>query len=142
MDASFDHLKWYGLGPDETYPDRNHSKLGVYKNRAADNMAKYLVPQECGNKEQVRYAEVTDRKGRGLRFAMEEPMGFSALPYSPHELDNATHPTELPNPHFTFIRVGHQMGIGGDDTWGAKTHPEFMLDNRKELSVSFTFKGM
>ena len=142
MDASFDHLKWYGLGPDETYPDRNHSKLGVYKNRVEDNMARYLVPQECGNKEQVRYAEVTNRKGRGLRFAMEEPLGFSALPYSPHELDNATHPTELPNPHFTFIRVGHQMGIGGDDTWGAKTHPEFMLDNRKELTVSFTFKGM
>ena len=105
-------------------------------------MAKYLVPGECGNKEGVRYAEVTNRKGRGLRFTMEEPMGFSALPYSPHELDCATHTTELPKPHYTFVRVGRQMGIGGDDTWGAKTHQEYMLDNSKELRVSFTFRGL
>ena len=105
-------------------------------------MAKYLVPGECGNKEGVRYAEVTNCKGRGLRFTMEEPMGFSALPYSPHELDCATHTTELPNPHYTFVRVGRQMGIGGDDTWGAKTHPEYMLDNSRELRVSFTFRGL
>ena len=142
MDASFDHLKWYGLGPEETYADRNHAKLGLYKNKVADNMARYLVPQECGNKEQVRYAEVTDRKGRGLCFMMDEPCGFSALPFSPHELDSALHPTELPSPHYTFIRIGHQMGVGGDDTWGARTHPEYLLDNSKPLTVNFTFRGL
>lgn len=142
MDASFDQLKWYGLGPEETYADRCHSKLGLYRNKVSDNLARYLVPQECGNKEQVRYAEVTDRKGQGLRFTMDRPCGFSALPYSPHELDNAMHPTELPAPHYTFIRVGYQMGVGGDDTWGARTHPEYLLDNSKELTVTFTFKGI
>lgn len=142
MDASFDHLKWYGLGPEETYPDRCHAKLGVYKNKVADNMARYLVPQECGNKQEVRYAEVTNRKGRGLHFTMDGPCGFSALPFGPHELDNAKHPTELPASHYTYIRVGQQMGIGGDDTWGARTHPEYMLDNSKELTVNFTFRGI
>ena len=75
------------------------AKLGIYENRAADNMAKYIVPQECGAKEEVRYASVTDRKGRGMLFEMDEksgPMMFSALPYTPHELENAKHPYELP----------------------------------------------
>ena len=141
MDADFDRLTWYGIGPEETYPDRKNGKLGVYSNYVEENVARYLVPQECGNKEDVRYATVTDNKGRGLRFTCNG-LGFSALPYTPHELDNATHPTELPLPHYTFIRVGRQMGVGGDDTWGAKTHPEYMIDNSKELSIEFSFKGI
>ena len=143
MSSEFSHLKWYGLGPDETYADRNHAKLGVYSNRVADNMAKYLVPQECGNKEEVRYAEVTDKSGRGLRFeTLTGSFGFSALPYSPHELDNAAHPNELPPVLKTWVRVGSQMGIAGDDTWGALTHEEFMLDNKKKMKLEFSFKGI
>ena len=54
-------MKWYGLGSAETYADRKRSaKLGIFENMAADNMAKYLVPQECGAKEDVRYASITD----------------------------------------------------------------------------------
>ena len=87
-----DNVEWYGYGPEETYADRRHgAKLGIYKNKAADNMAKYLVPQECGNKVGVRYAKVTDYKGRGLLFSGDE-LSFSALPYTPHELENAAHP--------------------------------------------------
>ena len=141
MDASYDRLTWYGLGPEETYPDRKHAKLGVYSNMAADNMARYVIPQECGNKEDVRWAKVTDRLGRGLIFRCGG-LGFSALPYSPFELENAEHPTDLPRPYATFVRIGRQMGIGGDDTWGAKTHPEFLIDNTKELRIAFSFRGV
>ena len=141
MDADYDTVTWYGLGPDETYVDRKHAKLGYYQNKVADNMAKYLVPQECGNKEGVRYATITDARGRGIIFQGEE-LGFSALPYTPHELDNATHPNELPPVLNTYIRVGHQMGIAGDDTWGAKTHPEYMLKNNKPLVLRFSFKAI
>lgn len=66
------------------------AKLGIYKNKVCDNMAKYIVPQECGNKTGVRYAKVTNRKGRGILFTSDE-MNFSALPYTPHELENAAH---------------------------------------------------
>ncbi len=143
MSSEFRQLKWYGLGPDETYVDRNHAKLGIYSNEVSDNMAKYLVPQECGNKEAVRYAEVTDDIGRGLRFEAEgESFGFSALPYSPHELDNAMHPNELPPVMKTWVRVGSQMGIAGDDTWGALTHKEFMLNNKKKMELKFSFRGV
>ena len=68
LDADYDNVTWYGMGPEETYVDRcAGAKLGVYKNKVEDNMAKYLVPQECGNKVGVRWATVTNRKGRGIR---------------------------------------------------------------------------
>ena len=74
----------------------------------ADNMAHYMVPQECGAKEEVRWAKVTDRKGRGMLFEMDPengPMMFSALPYTPHEMENAMHPYELPEVHYTVVRA-------------------------------------
>ena len=141
LDADYDQLTWYGLGPEETYPDRCHAKLGIYHNSVKDNMAKYLVPQECGNKMDVRWAKVTDAAGTGLLFETDG-LSVSALPYSPHQLDDAAHPNELPPVLHTFVRVGCQMGIGGDDTWGALVHPEYLLDNRAPLTVSFRFRGI
>ena len=147
LDADYDHVKWYGLGPEETYADRKKgAKLGIYENLVKDNMAEYIVPQECGNKEGVRYAEITDRKGRGMRFEMTSengPMCFSALPYTPHEMENAMHPFELPKVHYTVIRASKaQMGIAGDDSWGAKTHPEYLIDVSEKLEFSFWFCGI
>lgn len=147
LSADYDHVKWYGLGPAETYADRKRgAKLGIYRNLVKDNMAEYLVPQECGNKEEVRYAEVTDRKGRGMRFFMTAengPMSFSALPYTPHELENAMHPYELPKVHYTVVRAAKgQMGIAGDDSWGALTHPEYLLDISKKMVFGFCFCGI
>ena len=145
FNADYDHVKWYGLGEAETYTDRKHgAKLGIYENMVSDNMAAYMVPQECGAKEEVRWATVTDRKGRGMLFEMEgEPMMFSALPYTPHEMENAMHPYELPQIHYTVVRVAKaQMGIGGDDSWGAFTHPEYLLDAEKKMEFCFSFKGI
>ena len=107
-----------------------------------DNMAEYLVPQECGNKTNVRWGKVTDRKGRGILFAGDH-MNFSALPYTPHELENAMHPYELPQVHYTVVRVSaQQMGIAGDDSWGALTHPEYLIDVSSKLEFTFTFRGI
>src|SRR5699024_1526523 len=73
LDADYDHVTWYGLGPAETYADRKKgAKLGIYQNLVKDNLARYIVPQECGAKEEVRYAKVTDRSGRGMLFEMDE----------------------------------------------------------------------
>ena len=145
FNADYDHVQWYGLGEAETYADRKKgAKLGIYQNLVEDNMAKYMVPQECGAKEEVRWASITDRKGRGIRFEMDkEPMMFSALPYTPHEMENAMHPYELPQIHYTVIRVAKgQMGIGGDDSWGAYTHPEYLLNADGKMEFSFSFKGI
>jgi beta-galactosidase len=143
LDADYDILKWYGLGPQETYADRKSgAKLGIYENHVKDNMAEYLVPQECGNKCGVRCAKVTDKKGRGMMFFGDE-LSFSALPYTPHEVENAAHVYELPEVHYTVVRVAKaQMGVGGDDSWGAKVHPEYLLDVSQPLTFTFCFRGI
>ena len=147
FNADYDRVEWYGLGETETYSDRKKgAKLGIYANKVADNMARYMVPQECGAKEEVRWAKVIDRKGRGMLFEMDEnngPMMFSALPYTPHEMENAMHPYELPEVHYTVVRVAKdQMGVGGDDSWGARTHEEYLLKTDKKMEFSFVFKGL
>ena len=93
----------------------------------------------------MRYAQVTDRLGHGLLFESRMPqhLSLSVLPYSPHEIDNARHPNELPPFLYTYVRVGlAQMGVGGDDTWGALTHPEFLIDNSRPLELKFAFRGI
>ncbi|MEG2441400.1 MAG: glycoside hydrolase family 2 TIM barrel-domain containing protein [Acetivibrio sp.] len=143
MAADFDNLEWYGNGPEETYWDRKQgAKLGIYRNKVKDNLAKYLTPQECGNKTEVRYGKVYNQAGRGILFQGDN-MNFSALPYTPHELENATHINELPPINYTVVRVSkQQMGVGGDDTWGARTHEEYLLDISKEIEFEFSFQGI
>ena len=143
VDADLDNLEWYGNGPQETYADRQRgAKLGIFRNKVEENMARYMVPQECGNKTEVRYAKVTDAKGRGVLFA-GNAMSFSALPWTPHEMENAAHPNELPPVHYTVIRAAlAQMGVGGDDSWGSKVHDEYLLPADRRLEFTFCFKGI
>ena len=143
FNADFENLEWYGNGPAETYADRKHgAKLGIYRNKVADNMAKYIVPQECGNKTGVRWAKITDNAGRGIAFYGDK-MSFSALPYTPHELENAMHPYELPQVHYTVVRAAmQQMGVGGDDSWMSEVHPEYLIDVSEPLKFTFSFKGI
>ncbi len=143
FDADYNQVEWYGLGAEENYCDRNQgARLGIYKNTVQDNMSKYLVPQECGNKTGVRYAKIMDYKGRGMLFEGEN-LSFSALPYTPHELENAMHPFELPQVHYTVVRVAkQQMGVGGDNSWGALTHEEYLLDVNTKLEFEFSFRGI
>ncbi|MDD2354889.1 MAG: glycoside hydrolase family 2 TIM barrel-domain containing protein [Lachnospiraceae bacterium] len=143
MDADYDRVKWYGLGPDETYSDRTQgAKLGIYSQLAKDALAPYLIPQESGNKMGVRWATVTDKRNRGLLFA-GDGMNFSALPWSPHEIESAGHPFDLPEIHHTYIRCAlAQMGVAGDDGWGARTQPEFLLPAGQKMEFEFAFRGM
>ena len=143
FDADYENLTWYGYGPSETYCDRERGgKLGIYQNKVADNIAQYLVPQECGNHTHVRRASVTDNLGRGMEFSGKE-LSFSALPYTPHELENAMHSYELPPVYYTVVRVAlQQMGVAGDDSWGARTHEEYLIDVTRPLKLEFDFKGI
>lgn len=105
-------------------------------------MASYAVPQECGNKTDVRWAKVMDKKGRGLIFRGGR-FSFSALPFTPHELENARHLYELPKVHYTVVRVAKmQMGVGGDDSWGAPVHPEYHINTDRAVEFTFSFQGI
>ncbi len=70
-------------------------------------------------------------------------MFFSALPYTPHELENALHADELPPVHYTIVRASlNQMGVGGDDSWGAPTLPKYCYPADKPYSFTFTLKAL
>lgn len=141
--AEYNHLTWYGLGPEETYADRlKGASLGIYRKSVTEQMAQYLTPQESGNHAGVRWAMITDEKGRGLRITGDQ-ICVSALPWTPHEIENAAHPFELPPVHYTVLRLAKaQMGIGGDDSWGARTHEEYLLDVTGTVEFECAFRGI
>ena len=155
LSPSLGKAGYYGLGPEENYCDRNFgAKLGIFRRDVRDMAEPYLKPQETGNRTGVRWAEVTDEEGFGICFEAGTAkadvccgnplaaagMNFSAIPWKPDELETAAHAYELPRSAHTYVRVSAmQMGVGGDDTWGAKTHPEFLPGAEKPVEFSFTF---
>jgi len=143
LDADYDTVRWYGLGPEETYVDRlRGAKLGLFEKSVRGCLARYNDPQESGNHCGVRRLQVLDRKGRGMEFFGED-LSMNVLPWTPHELENALHEDELPPVNYTVARVAlAQMGVGGDDSWGAKTHPEYLLPGGEDLSFTFRFRGI
>ncbi|MCR5773886.1 MAG: DUF4981 domain-containing protein [Lachnospiraceae bacterium] len=142
LKADYNMFCWYGQGPEETYADRSCGKLGIYYGEVDRMLAPYLRPQESGAHIGVRAATVTDEKGHGLTVTGKELM-VSALPYSPSEIENADHHFDLPERHYTYVRVGlAQMGVSGDDSWGARTLPQYMIDNKKKLKLHFSFRGV
>ena len=145
MKKQYDKFTFYGMGPDENYIDRNNgARLGVYTLTALENFTKYLNPQECGNRTGVRYVNVYEENGAGLTFtATENPFEMSVLPYNAYELDNAMHRDELPDPTYTWVRIAaKQMGVGGDDSWGAPVHKEFKINSEEAMSLEFIVSSL
>jgi len=143
--AEFNSFSWYGMGPDENYVDRcEGAKLGAYKSTPKENLSKYLVPQECGNRTGTRWVVVKNENGEGIKFTYEKaPFEFSVLPYTNMELENALHKQDLPPVNFTNVNIiGKQMGVGGDDSWGAPVLPEFCIDSSKDLEYTFTISNI
>ncbi len=141
MKRQYKNFTFYGMGPDENYIDRNNgARLGVYTSTASDNFTKYLNPQECGNRTGVRYVNVYNENGTGLSFtANKQQFEMSVLPYSAYELDIAMHREELPEPTYTWVRIAaKQMGVGGDDSWGAPVHQEFKINSENSITLEFT----
>ena len=136
----YHNFEYYGYGPEENYVDRMEgARLGIFEGTAEENLSNYLIPQECGNRVGTRWLKVTDEYGRGLQFTCEEiPFESSVLPYSAYELENALHQEELPKIHYTWVRIlAKQMGVGGDDSWGAPVHEQYRIPSDKNLEIAF-----
>ncbi len=136
----YHNFEYYGYGPEENYVDRMEgARLGIFEGTAKENLSNYLIPQECGNRVGTRWLKVTDEYGRGLQFTCEEiPFESSVLPYSAYELENALHQEELPKIHYTWVRIlAKQMGVGGDDSWGAPVHEQYRIPSDKNLEIAF-----
>lgn len=142
--SQFINIDFYGRGAASNYIDRCEGyKLGYYTTTTLDEFELYLRPQESGNHCDTRYFIVGDEKNdHGMIFScVKDPFNFSALPWSPNQIEEALHPFELPEVNRTFIKISsHMMGVGGDDSWGALTLPQYCVPNQ-DLKLSFVFQG-
>lgn len=143
-DADLHRLRWYGDGPQECYADRRRgARLDVHEGDVASQLTPYVRPQEAGSHTGVRWAEVTDDAGHGLRFECGTGMEFSALPWTPFEVENAPHPVDLPPIQRTILRPAlMRRGVGGDDSWGARTHAEYLVPSDRDQVFRFAFTGL
>ena len=130
----FDNLKWYGRGPHENYVDRKTSAfVGLYNSTIAKQYHPYIRPQENGNKTDTRWLTLTNQDGVGVKIFGQSYFDFSAQQYTSEDFDFTPeqpfkHTCDLVPKDFITLHVDFgQMGVGGDDSWGAHTHDEFKL---------------
>ncbi|MNJ49478.1 Beta-galactosidase [compost metagenome] len=145
LSGRLDTIAWYGRGPHDNYWDRNTgAKVGRYSGAVLEQFVPYLRPQECGNKTDVRFACLTEgTDGPGLRIEASSLMEVCALPWTPLELEAHDHPYKLPPSDKTVLRVNYkQMGVGGDDSWGAPTHEEFTLPANRIYTFKFALQAI
>ncbi len=130
--APFSTMSWFGRGPHESYWDRKTGQaVGLYSGPVEEQIHVYVRPQENGNKTDVRWMLLTDRRGAGLMAIGMPTLDVSAWPFSMEDLEKATHINKLPRRDFVTVNLDYkQMGVGGDDSWGARTHPEYTLPAR------------
>lgn len=127
--GQFDTTTWYGRGPHENYWDRKTGAgFGVYSMPTAELVHPYSRPQETGNRCDVRWVMFVGSGGTGL-LAMGMPtIEFSAWPCAMDDLESAKHVHEVPQREWSTVNLDfRQMGVGGDNSWGARPHPEYTL---------------
>ncbi|GIJ44049.1 beta-galactosidase [Virgisporangium aliadipatigenens] len=145
LPAGLSRLEYYGRGPEENYWDRNvASEVGRYTSTVAKQWTEYLRPQENGNKTDVRWIALTDRHGTGLLATGEPLIEVNASHFTPEDLSlGARHSYQLtPRPE-VVLRLNHrQMGVGGDDSWGAQTHDEFKLFADRDYRYTYRLRPL
>jgi beta-galactosidase len=110
-----EQFRWCGRGPWENYPDRcSSADLGIWSNTVTREYVPYIRPQECGNKEGVRWLTLTDAMGRGLRVTGQgSPLAVSALHFTTADLAGTRHSYELhPRPEEVLSLDARQAGLG------------------------------
>lgn len=143
LSADYDNFQWYGMGPEENYIDRCHgAHLGIFEKSVTDNVSRYAKPQESGNHIGVRWAKIKDKNNFGIEFAAADgPFELGVSPYTAFELQNALHHYELPPVNYTAVTIAaRQMGVGGDDSWGAPVHREYLIDSSRDLHFEFIIR--
>ncbi len=133
LPAGFDRLTWFGPGPQETYSDRKDAKVGLHSGTVDEQFYwDYVEPGESGNKVDVRWVALTNEKGAGLLAVGLPLLSVNALPYTTDDLQNAKHPFELTHRSFVTLNLDlEQQGVGGDNSWGAWPHEEYLIPCRE-----------
>jgi beta-galactosidase len=137
LPAAFDTITWFGRGPHESYWDRRAgAAIAIYSGRVADQIHPYVRPQESGYKTDVRWVSLTRADGIGVLATGLPLVSAGASPFLYEDYDSARgagqrHTADMrPRDLVAFNVDLGQMGVGGDTSWGARTHPEYTLPAR------------
>jgi beta-galactosidase len=143
--AGFENLGWYGPGPQETYSDRCDARVDVYGGTVSGQFFQYTEPGETGNKVDVRWVTLCDSAKIGLLAVGQPLLSVNALHYATEDLMKVMHPWEMTRQNDVVLNLDlAQMGVGGDNSWGAMQHEAFMLPAKKPYRYAFVlrpFKG-
>jgi len=147
LPPAFSSIRWFGRGPHENYIDRRTSAfVGLYSASLAEMTVPYVSIQEYGNRTDCRWVALTNEDGAGLLAVGLPRLDFSALPYTAEDLTQDKrgdkHPLDIAKRDFVSLSLDYgQMGVGGDDSWGAQTHPQYQLRPR-EYVYRFMIRGL
>ncbi|MEH6405958.1 MAG: glycoside hydrolase family 2 TIM barrel-domain containing protein [Leeuwenhoekiella sp.] len=130
----YDSVEWYGRGPYENYWDRkNASFLGDFKASVADLYEEYVRPQENGNRTDIRWVSFKNNQGKGFKVCNQGNLNFSAhnqylADFDQELADKRKHISDINVRPFIEVKLDFkQMGVGGLDSWGARTLPEYTI---------------
>ena len=145
LPAEYEMMTWLGRGPQETYADRKTGALiGLYNATVWEQFHPYVRAQETANHCDVRWVALRNAAGEGLLVVGEEPLSVSAwnfpmedIEYRPSQMERR-HGGSIQKKDMIWLNIDHkQMGVGGDNTWGAQVHPEYTITPH-EWKYSFT----
>lgn len=135
LPAEYDQMTWLGRGPQENYADRkDFASIGLYSASVWEQYHPYVRAQETANKCDVRWVALRNQAGEGLLVTGEKPLSVSAwnfpmedFLYRPFDCGRL-HGGSIEKKDMVWLNIDHmQMGVGGDNTWGAQVHPEYTI---------------
>ena len=137
----FKQIEWYGRGPQENYPDRKTGAfIGIYQSTLNNFITPYISPQDNSNRCDIRYLKLTNEKGDGIIIKGINPFSFRAWDYLESDLEAAKHDFEITRRDFININIDYKIhGVGGDDSWGGRTHKKYTIDGNEAISFEFIF---
>jgi len=137
--ADFNSITWYGRGPYENYPDRKTGSLiGIYNSKLENFIIPYPAPQDNANRSDVRWIDLKNQNNGMIKISGLQPLCFRAWPYTEEDLETTKHDYQLPVRDFINLNIDLNIhGVGGDDTWGAKTMEKYTNPGNKPYYYGF-----
>ena len=138
LPADMTHIEYYGRGPWENYPDRKRSAfLGRYQMPLTEFETEYVHPQDNGCRTDVRWFCISNGE-KTLRIDGLQPLCIRAWDYGEENLEGVRHPHEINRGRFVNLNIDLNIhGVGGIDTWGRRTLPQYTIDGNKPYRYAF-----
>lgn len=137
-----DYVSWYGRGVFENYPDRKTGAfLGYYEKHIDDFITPYAVPQDKANRCDTRWFSLSDGHDAGIKITGLQPLCFRVWPYTEEDLEQTKHAYELVKRDFINLNIDLDIhGVGGNDSWGARTMDQYTIDGNKPYYYGFVME--